>query len=161
MNLPYFIKNIPARTVYLFKNLNDGGIFTLWVFVILLVSSLLWPLTANIRTRSTILAANNALAGIGDYRKLTKHIPIWGVSGTAVQAGEWFITDDGNLAVIWTLPVDGILSPFLTLFNREKDVDKTVPLSKTAEYFALRVPGGVPELFSNRITRAARLIEVM
>jgi hypothetical protein len=146
------------RCVLFFKHLGDGGVFAIWTGALFLAGALIWGLSAAPRARLLAAQTNSVLAEIGEKRRVKEPLSSWGLPGAAAQAGTWFVTGENNLAVVWSLPVDGVFAPFLTLFTHENEIEKTVPLSATAALFAARDSGGYPDLWSSRINRAARQI---
>jgi hypothetical protein len=158
MKILTLLTDIRERCVHFFKHLGDGGAFAIWTGALFLAGALIWSLSANPRARLLAAQANRVLAEISEKRRVKEPLSTWGLGGAAAQAGTWFVTGENNLAVVWGLPVDGVFAPFLTLFTQENEIEKTVPLSATAAIFAARESGGYPDLWLNRISRAARQI---
>ena len=158
MKILAFLDDLRERCVLFFKHMGDGGVFAIWTGSLFLAGALVWSLTASPRARGLAAQANSVLAEIGEKRRVKEPLSSWTLPGPAAQAGTWFITGENNLAVVWSLPVDGVFAPFLTLFTQENEIEKTVPLSATALDFAARESGGYPDLWSRRISRAARQI---
>ena len=158
MNFIDFIKALPSKIIYFFQHLGENGIFAIWMSSIFIAGILVLGLTTVPRSRALANSANKTLETIGDTRRLTAPVPAWGLSGSDIQAGSWFTTDENNLACIWTLPIGGIFAPFLTLFTNAYEIEKTVPLSKTASVFAIRTTEGVPDIWQTRVWNAAKSI---
>lgn len=155
--------NIPRAALYavadFFRGLSDSGIFAIWMALIIISGSLAWGLTARVRGENLARAANAALGSAGDRRMLKQKISSWGIFGGAAETGTWYRTDERQLAVVWSMPVDGIFASYLTLFSINVEPELTLPLSEAAEIFAKRTPDGIPDIWLNRLTAAAGTID--
>jgi hypothetical protein len=153
------LKRAVQSVRFFFKNLSEAGVFWIWLGLLLIVSALIWALSAPARSGALARAANAALAEQGDRRRLKAPLSQFGLYGPALQAGSWFITDENSLAVVWSMPRDGIFAPYLTLFSNEMNTDKIIPLSETAVFALNNSPEGVFELSARRVELAARQIQ--
>jgi hypothetical protein len=137
--------------------LNPKSIFVLWLAGFLLAAVLFTVLTGGVRANAEIKTANIILERGGEERRIKALISEWVMPGRAMQAGSWFELSDNNLALIFTVPVDGIFAPFLAVFNAEYTIDKIYPLSKTAEYVA-KTNSAFLDVWTVRITAAANVL---
>ncbi|GMO14589.1 MAG: hypothetical protein LBG79_08220 [Spirochaetaceae bacterium] len=153
------LKKIPSKIAAFFVNMGESGYFAIWIGVFFVSAALLWGITSNIRLRGLAEQVNTILETSGEKSRLNKALRSFGLSGTASQSGTWFLTTDNKLAVIWNIPADGIFASYLTLFDDETQIEKIVPLSVTAKSFAARSSNGIPQLWMDRITRSARIIQ--
>lgn len=158
-SFPAKIKMIPKGIAVFFKNMGENGCFTIWMAGLFVAAALLWGLTSSMRSRNLAAQANVLLAAAEEKTRLKEPLRLWGLSGTSAQTGSWFVTEDNRLAVVWNLPVDGIFAPFLTVFDYDAQIEKTLPLSITAESFAVRTSNGIPQVWLDRICRSALLVQ--
>jgi hypothetical protein len=138
--------------------LNPKSIFMLWLAGFLVAGILLTVLTGGVRANAKIKTANDILERGGEARRIKAPISEWVMPGRAMQAGNWFELSDNNLALIFTVPVDGIFAPFLAVFNAEYTIDKIYPLSKTADYCVRKTNSAFLDVWSVRITDAAHIL---
>ncbi|GMO47136.1 MAG: hypothetical protein Ta2B_29090 [Termitinemataceae bacterium] len=153
--MPEFLNKIKN----FFLNLNDGGIFCIWVFAILLAASLLWGLTGKSRAGITVNAVNRLLYELGEDRRVVSAINEFGMSGISLQTGKWFILNSREKAVIFPLIVDGTLSPCLGIVSTEGLFTHIVPLSKNAEKSRERMSEGLLQIWIDRIEKSAVAIK--
>jgi hypothetical protein len=138
--------------------LNTKSIFVLCLTGFILAAVLFTTLTGGVRTNSKIKTANTILEHSGETRRIKGAISEWVMPGWAMQAGNWFELSDNNIALIFTVPVDGIFAPFIAVFNAEYTIDKIYPLSKTAEYCVERTNSDFLDFWMVRITNAAQIV---
>jgi hypothetical protein len=138
--------------------LNTKSIFVFWLAGLFLAGILFTTLTGGIRAGSKIKTANAILEHSGETRRIKSAIPEWVMPGRAMQAGSWFELSDNNIALIFTVPVDGVFVPFLAVFDVENEIDKIYPLSRTAEYCVEKANSGFLDVWMARITAAAQIV---
>jgi hypothetical protein len=153
------LQKIPSVIHDFFKNLSDTGIFAFWMGGLFVAAALTWGLTAYPRAQILAAQANRVLEEIGESRRIQAPLPVWGLPGTVLQAGVWFVTGENNLAVVWNMFNDGICTPYVALFTSDTEIEKIVPLTRTAELIALYGSTGAPELWAQRIANAAQHIQ--
>jgi hypothetical protein len=151
-------RRIINAIVYFWTTLSTKGIFLFWLAGLFLIAVLMWGPTGGLRTESEIKTANRILQDAGEKRRIEKAISGWLLPGRATQAGNWYTLHDNNVAVIFTVPVDGIFVPFLATFNAENRIDGMYPLSRTAQRFLKRTPPNIFAIWTTRISAAAQLL---
>jgi hypothetical protein len=144
--------------VHFFTTLSVGGIFVFWLSGLFIVAVLLWGPTSGLRAEAEIKTANRILQSAGEKRSIAKAVSSWLLPGRATQAGNWYVLNDNNVAIIFTVPVDGIFAPFLAMFNAENKINAIYPLSRTAEDYMDRINSNILDMLAARVTNAALLL---
>ncbi|MDR2865328.1 MAG: hypothetical protein LBV68_06960 [Spirochaetaceae bacterium] len=138
-----------------FARLNTKWIFVLWFCLFFVFSVLLWGLSTSLRTDAEIKTANKILTESRETRKIREVLSPWLLPGKVTQAGNWYVLNDNNIALIFSVPIDGIFAPFLAIFDDKNTIDKIYPLSRTASRYAEKTSPGILDIWTARITRAA------
>jgi hypothetical protein len=152
--------NLRESIINFFKDLTPRGYFVIWLCGLLLIAFLLWQLSGTARSAMEINLANKILENAGGKNKISSALKGWFLPGRATQAGTWYLLQDDNIALIFTVPVDGLFVPFLATFNTVNEIEAIYPLSKTAEYTVLpeKNNSGILDMWMLRITDAAKII---
>jgi hypothetical protein len=147
-----------AGIILFFTTLNTKGIFMFWLAGLFLVSILLWGPTGGLRTEAEMKTANRILREAGENRRIESAVSGWFLPGKGTQAGNWYLLNSNNIAIIFTIPVDGIFFPFLAIFNVENEIETIYPLSRTAERYVKISNPTILDIWATRITAAAQLL---
>jgi hypothetical protein len=141
-----------------FKELTARGYFVIWICGLLLIIFLPWQLSGAARSAQEIKLANNVLEEAGEKNKIVSVLQDWLLPGRATQAGTWFLLQDNSIALLFTVPVNGVFAPFLATFDVENALKAIYPLTKTAHYIALKTNSSILDVWTFRITEAAKIL---
>jgi len=158
IDLKAVLRGIPSGVARFFKNLNGKQQLAFWLSGLVLFSFLVWFLTGDLRVKAELNAVNRILEAERSSYRLKEIISPRFPDGNAAQAGNWYLLKNNNPALVWAVPFDGIMVPYLVVFNKDLNIDRIYPLSTTAKYMLEKKNFDVTGLYRNRLLKAARQI---
>jgi hypothetical protein len=145
----------PAR---LKGELKEIGIFLGWIAGFFLIAGLSWLLTRPARGGSAIRHINESLRAAGETRELEaplvfdRSLPRRRAA-KAAQLGTWHtLSNSEDRGVVFTIPAEGILAPFLVFISPQGEASQPIPLGAHSVQIMDRLPRGTLQTYIDRFT---------
>jgi hypothetical protein len=142
--------------------LKEIGVFLGWIAGLFLIAGLSWFLTRPARSRSAVRHINDSLKAIGEARELEaplvfdRSLPRR-KAAKAAQLGTWHtLSNSADRGVVFSIPVDGILAPFLVFISPRGEAGPPIPLGAHSVQIMDRLPRGTLQPYIDRFTAEAR-----
>ncbi|MDR2659133.1 MAG: hypothetical protein LBC27_03990 [Spirochaetaceae bacterium] len=153
------LMSVFKKIEHFFTHLSEISIFAIWTSLIIIIASLIWGLSANLRGEITIRTVNKFLAGIGETRNIEQAISTWDIPGRVTQIGTWYRMASEEDAVIFPLITGGIFSPCLAIINDEGRLSTLVPLTVNGDRIMSRMNPGYLRIWIERIEENAAILK--
>jgi hypothetical protein len=142
--------------------LKETGVFLGWIAGLFLIAGLSWFLTRPARSGSAVRHINDTLRAIGERRELEAPL-IFDRSlprrkaAKAAQLGTWHtLSNSEDRGVVFSIPVDGILAPFLVFISPQGEASQPIPLGAHSIQIMDRLPQGTLQTYIDRFTAEER-----
>jgi hypothetical protein len=142
--------------------LKEIGVFLGWIAGLFLIAGLSWLLTRPARSGSAIRHINETLRAAGETRELEaplvfdRSLPRRRVA-KAAQLGAWHtLSNSEDRGVVFTIPVDGILAPFLVFISPQGEAGQPIPLGAHSVQIMDRLPRGTLQTYIDRFMAEER-----
>jgi hypothetical protein len=151
-----------ANSAWVKGELKEIGVFLGWIAGLFLIAGLSWHLTGPARSRSAVRHINESLKAIGEEREL--EVPLGfdrslprRRAAKAVQLGTWHtLSNSEDLGVVFSIPVDGILAPFLVFISPQGEASRPIPLGAHSIQIMDRLPPGTLQIYIDRFKAEER-----
>ena len=134
--------------------LKDRAILLGWVAALVLIASLLWSFSFPFRSACLMQSTNKTLISMDDARRLSA--PMVRPFAAPVPLGCWYsLAESDSLFFVFTIMQGGILVPCGAEISPEGKVIDIIPLGSHALQVMNQIPGGLIQVYINRIESAA------
>jgi hypothetical protein len=139
--------------------LKEIGIFLGWIAGLFLIAGLSWSLTRPARSGNAVRHINDSLKAIGEERQLEaplvfdRSLP----RRKAAHLGIWHtLSNSEDLGVVFSIPADGILAPFLVFISPQGEASQPIPLGAHSIQIMDRLPRGTLQTYIDRFKTEER-----
>ncbi|MDR2795108.1 MAG: hypothetical protein LBB47_00175 [Spirochaetaceae bacterium] len=140
------------------KNLSETSIFAIWVAMLMLAGVLVWGLTTGLRNDIMAKTVNKILDESGEERKVVAAISTWHIPGSVTQFGTWYTMTSRENAVLFSIIIEGIFSPYLAIINDDGGLSALIPLTVNADRAVSRMNPGYLNIWIDRIEKNAAIL---
>ncbi|MDR1247767.1 MAG: hypothetical protein LBK63_00545 [Treponema sp.] len=139
--------------------LKEIGIFLGWIAGLFLIAGLSWQLTRPARSGRAIRHINESLKAMGEIRELEaplvfdRSLP-W---RKTAQLGNWHtLSNSEDRGVVFSIPAEGILAPFLVFISPQGEAGQPIPLGAHSVQIMDRIPRGTLQTYIDRFVAETR-----
>jgi hypothetical protein len=151
-----------GNTARIKARLKEIGVFLGWIAALFLIAGLSWLLTRQVRSESAVRHINESLRAAGETRELeaplvfNRSLPRR-QAAKAAQLGTWYtLSNSEDRGVVFSIPADGILAPFLIFISPQGEASRPIPLGAHSTQIMDRLPGGTLQTYIDRFTAEER-----
>jgi hypothetical protein len=146
----------PARVK---GELKEIGVFLGWIAGFFLIAGLSWLLTRPARSGSAIRHINESLRVMGETRELEAPL-VFDRSLSrqkAARLGNWYtLFNSEDRGVVFSIPADGILAPFLVFISPQGEAGQPIPLGAHSLQIMDRLPRATLQTYIDRFIAEER-----
>jgi hypothetical protein len=151
-----------ANPAWVKGELKELGVFLGWIAGLFLIAGLSWFLSSPARSRSAVRHINDSLKAMGEARELEaplvfdRSLP-WRKTAKAARLGTWHtLSNSEDLGVVFSIPADGILAPFLVFISPQGEAGRPIPLGAHSIQIMDRLPQGTLQTYIDRFKTEER-----